>query len=223
MHSSTGVTPFVAYHGAGPRGTEWRREADSSEAPAAMSVARRVTQLQTDLKQKLIAVTQYQKKYADRKRMHKEFDIGDQVLVSSRNMKSSRPKGKLDYKFVGPGTVVSQIGPVAYKVNLPGQPHIHPVFHVSLLEPWKPSGAHKHPDVPIKDALQEYGEDVYDVERIVERRRNAVSLWEYFVKWKGYPSSQNTWEPSANLSKATLKVFAQRSKGHPKRKRSLSD
>ena len=35
----------------------------------------------------------------------------------------------------------------------------------------------------------------YEVEKIVDKRTNIYGLVEYLVKWKGYPSSENTWEP----------------------------
>ena len=44
----------------------------------------------------------------------------------------------------------------------------------------------------------------YEVEKIVDKRTNMYGLVEYFVKWKGYPSSENTWEPKKNL-KAPVK------------------
>lgn len=41
-------------------------------------------------------------------------------------------------------------------------------------------------------------EEVYVVERIVKKRvRDGVI--EYFLKWKDYPDSENTWEPKDNL------------------------
>lgn len=42
-------------------------------------------------------------------------------------------------------------------------------------------------------------EDIYTVEKIVSKKRlNQKTL--YLVKWEGYGSDQNTWEPVQNLS-----------------------
>ncbi|XP_031621378.1 chromobox protein homolog 3-like [Contarinia nasturtii] len=39
----------------------------------------------------------------------------------------------------------------------------------------------------------------YDIEKIVRHRRRPDGSYEYFVKWKGYDSSANTWEPKENF------------------------
>jgi hypothetical protein len=118
-----------------------------------------------------------------------------------------RPKKKLDWKFLGPGAITAQIGPSAFRVDLPGLRNVHPVFHASLLEPFSPEGAIPHPEAPKQDTLLEYGDDVYEVERIVERRRNEDDQWEYLVKWAGYPEEENSWELGANISANTLQKF----------------
>ena len=41
-------------------------------------------------------------------------------------------------------------------------------------------------------------QETFEVERIVDSRQKAKKV-EYMVKWKGYPSSENTWEPVSNL------------------------
>ena len=41
----------------------------------------------------------------------------------------------------------------------------------------------------------------YEVEKIVNKRTNAYGLVEYLVKWKGYPTSENTWEPKKHLKR----------------------
>ena len=181
IHASTGFTPFQAYIGMDPRSSDWPEQPQADrEAPFGAELAAKVIGMQSELKRKLQAARQYQKKYADKKRMHHNFKIGDKVLVSTRHIRSARPKQKLDYRFIPNGTIVDQIGPDVFKVDLPGQERIHPVFHASLLEPWNES-AIPHPDEPIKDTLQTFSDDVYDVERILDRRKNNANTWEYLV------------------------------------------
>ncbi|KAH8410950.1 hypothetical protein KR222_000825, partial [Zaprionus bogoriensis] len=42
----------------------------------------------------------------------------------------------------------------------------------------------------------------YSVEKI-EKKRVVNGIAEYFLKWKGYPRSQNTWEPVEHLAHCT--------------------
>jgi hypothetical protein len=208
VHSTTGVTPFQAYHGRHPRGADWPDMTQGEgESPMALSLAEKVIELQQECRRKIKAANNYQKAYADKHRATIPFTTGDQVLVSNRHMRSTRPKKKLDWKFLGPGKIVACVGPSSFKVDLPGLQNVHPVFHASLLEPYSPEGAIPHPTMPIQDTLREHGDDVYEVERIVDRRRNEDDQWEYLIKWTGYPEEENSWERGANISANTLQKF----------------
>ena len=46
--------------------------------------------------------------------------------------------------------------------------------------------------------LEHLGGQVYDAEEIIDKRRMNGKT-EYLVKWKGYSSSDSTWEPKKNL------------------------
>lgn len=37
------------------------------------------------------------------------------------------------------------------------------------------------------------------MERIVDKRRNKKGKWEYLIRWKGYGSKEDTWEPEHHL------------------------
>ncbi|KGM92045.1 uncharacterized protein PADG_11836 [Paracoccidioides brasiliensis Pb18] len=68
-----------------------------------------------------------------------EFNVGDQVYLNTKNLKTRRPNKKLDSKFAGPFQIRAKIGPQSYQLDLPRHFQIHDVFHISLLKPHKMS------------------------------------------------------------------------------------
>jgi len=177
------------------------------ESPMAHQFASKIISLQQECRRKIAAANAYQKEYADKRRLPVPFRVGDQVLISNRHIRSTRPKRKLDWKFLGPGRIVAQIGPTAFKVDLPGLTGVHPVFHASLLEPYSKKGSIPHPVADQRDTLREFGDDVYEVEKITDRRQDENGRWQYLVKWVGYPDEENSWEPGPNISASALQRF----------------
>mmetsp|Transcript_38263 Transcript_38263/g.62209 ORF Transcript_38263/g.62209 Transcript_38263/m.62209 type:complete len:243 (-) Transcript_38263:167-895(-) len=49
------------------------------------------------------------------------------------------------------------------------------------------------------DGSDDLGEDVYEVESILDMRRMADGSREFLVSWKGYGEDENTWETGENL------------------------
>jgi hypothetical protein len=90
----------------------------------------------------LIVAQQRQKAFADKKRVEKTLKVGDKVLLSTKylHLKHSKMSRKLLPKWIGPFEVVHVVEPVAYKLKMNPGWHVHPVFHVLLLEPYKESG-----------------------------------------------------------------------------------
>ena len=79
------------------------------------------------------------KHQADKKRSEHVFQAGDFVYLRLQPCVQSSlapcSHHKLCFKYFGPFKVLSEIGAVAYKLELPLTFSIHPVFHVSLLKP----------------------------------------------------------------------------------------
>jgi len=90
---------------------------------------------------------------------------------------------------------------------------IHPVFHNSLLKPYKETTAHGPNFACPPPEIVGDEEGHYEIERILTSRptRNRKST-QYLVKWKGYPDSENSWLPAKELQSARelLKQFHDR-------------
>ena len=67
-----------------------------------------------------------------------ELKEGDKVYLLRKIVQTKRPSDKLDHKKLGPFRIDKKVGPVNYRLQLPKTMEIHPVFHMSLLEPAPP-------------------------------------------------------------------------------------
>ena len=92
--------------------------------------------------------TQCYKANADLKTQCMVFKEGDRVLLSTKNLRTcAQGANKLLPRFVGPFLVTACFGNQAYEVELPASMRIHNVFHVSLLKPYRESGAYQPPSL----------------------------------------------------------------------------
>ncbi|MBW0508585.1 hypothetical protein O181_048300 [Austropuccinia psidii MF-1] len=72
------------------------------------------------------------------------------VWLSSKNIKSTRPTKKLSERWLGPFPILKKVSTHSYHPKHPSQwKSIHPVFHISLLEPVKTSTIpNRHQELP---------------------------------------------------------------------------
>src|SRR5579863_6014535 len=124
------------------------------------------------------------------------WKVGQKVWLEAKNLPLPHGIIKLAPKHHGPFQIVRVISPVAYQLELPHQWNIHPVFHASLLTPYVETDSHgPNYSRPPPDLIA--GEAEYEVEQIRSHRRHGRrKQLQYLLKWKGYPESDNTWEPA---------------------------
>jgi hypothetical protein len=135
--------------------------------------------------------------YANQHRRELIFEEGEEVLLSTKNLKLKHGlTAKLSNRYIGPFKIVSKISDTAYKLGLPANYRIHPVFHVSLLKKYNTPDEvveeQQASRVPIE--IVDPGKE-FEVERIIGKRLGRHSQMEYLVWWKGYSEDESTWQP----------------------------
>eukprot|EP00833_Pecoramyces_ruminatium_P014705 jgi/Orpsp1_1/1188737/evm.model.d7180000066873.1 len=66
-----------------------------------------------------------------------EFKVGSKVWLLKGNMTPKKNvKRKLSDQMIGPFEILRKVSDLAYELKLPSNMRCHPVFHVSLLEPY---------------------------------------------------------------------------------------
>ena len=114
-------------------------------------------------------------------------------------MTSHRPSKKLDWTHYGPYKILEKVGKRAYKLDLPSTVKVHPVFHVSLLEKHNPDNWDREPR-PLPPVIVD-GEEEWEVEKILNSKKERNGAIKYKVRWKGFGIPGDTWEPVEHLEK----------------------
>lgn len=198
LQASTKLTPFFANFGYHPHLNITMSSSDSSSLSSlAQQKFERLRKLHSSLRTELLHSQEAQNRNANLHRLPSpSFVVGDKVWLLRRNIRTARPSSKLDHKKLGPFAIVRCISNVAYELALPPTMKIHPVFHVSLLEPVSKESLRSF-DPPPPPVVVDYHPE-WEVEKIIASKLLRSKVL-YLVHWKGYGIEERTWEPLGNL------------------------
>src|SRR6267154_1533826 len=209
------LTPFFANYGYHPQ-TEWTKPREAQN-PGATMYSHWMKTVHQEAKKTLEDTREAMKRYYDRKAIAQpKIEIGDLVMVNAKNIRTKRQSKKLSPKLQGPFKVLERRGNRAYKLEISPRWKIHPVFHVSLLEPYRVS-ERPNREQPPREPEDIEGDLEWELEKIVKSevisytrkvkgRNQRIKELRYFVKWKGCAEDENTCEPPEGLANAREEV-----------------
>ncbi|CAN0860162.1 Transposon Tf2-6 polyprotein [Linum grandiflorum] len=202
FHTSLKITPFEALYGYPP-------SAFSVQNPLSTAVAAVEEKLQhqhqliSHLRDNLATAQNRQKQFADRRRTEREFQVGSWVYLKLHPYRqgtvANRANQKISPRYFGPFLIIQRVGSVAYRLKLPKEAQIHPVFHVSLLK-----GA-VTPDTVVQATLpqlDEKGKMKLAPAAILARRfikENNAAVTEVLIQWSHQTEADATWEKLTKL------------------------
>ncbi len=136
---TTGVSPFFANKGYHLNlAVHLERDLASNRA---REFAVDLGELHEYLKTEMTEAQRRFQKSADARRMPPpDFTLGEQAYIRERYFCTRRPTKKLTEKYLGLYELIAQVGSHSFMLCLPEVlQSVHPIFHVSMLEPHTPS------------------------------------------------------------------------------------
>src|SRR6266436_1472420 len=138
-NATTGVSPFFTNKGYHLELTsDPQAKTSLAEAQAFMADLEHV---QVELKENIAQAQERYWKNADKHRVEApKLNIGDQAYVKAKFFRTRQPSKKLLEKNLGPYDIIGKLGTHSVTLHLLHQFHsVHPVFHMSQLEPAQPN------------------------------------------------------------------------------------
>ncbi len=132
----------------------------------------------------------------------KPFVVEERVYLRTNNIHVKWRSKKLNNKSIKLFEIKRNIKKLSYELDLLKKMQIHLVFHVFMLQ-----CCNQFISLQITEMSVEFNEE-YQVKNILEKQMVSRKA-HYLVKWKGYNTSENTWELIENLNSCvrTLQHF----------------
>ena len=101
-----------------------------------------------------------------------------------------------------PFKVLRTIREVSYQLELPARWKIHDVFHAKLLHPYVETEEYGiNFQEPPPDLIE--GEEKWEVKQILDEPKQGQTQ-QYLIRWKGYSSAHDSWEPITGINAPDL-------------------
>jgi hypothetical protein len=210
VNSTTGYTPFFLNYGQHPVSPiDHELSSKETETQVNHTAETLLENLYTALDkahENISHAQQQQKKYADQHRRDIDtqlLKVGDEVLLSTENLRLPGRAPKLVAKRIGPFKITKILSELVYELDLPPTlKGIHNRFHIQQLSYYRstnrfntrPTTHYRPPAIVTSDGT----EDVYEVQNVLKHRRVGGTM-QYLVHWRGYPEYESTWEPESSF------------------------
>jgi hypothetical protein len=208
FHASLKCTPFEALYGYPPP-ILFEVLVPGPESPIVDFLRQRQLMI-NKLKDNLAKAQAQMKKYADSKRLEREFIVRDIVYLKLQSFRHTtinlHQNLKLATKFYGPFKIIEKIGSTAYKLQLPSSADIHPMFHISQLKKDLGPRAIPQDNIPLvnPDGYIKIEPVIVLDTRTLPRQDEIITQWK--VQWQNLSPDQATWEDKLFI-KATFPSF----------------
>ncbi|GJR83866.1 putative reverse transcriptase domain-containing protein [Tanacetum coccineum] len=210
-HASIKAAPFEALYGRKCRSPVCWSEVGDAQLTGPKMI-HETTEMIVQIKNRLLAARSRQKSYADVRRKPLEFEVGDKVMLKVSPWKGVVRFGKrrkLSPCYIGPFKILSRVGPVAYKLELPREIQgIHNTFHVSNLKKCLSDEDLIIPldEVRIDEKLNFIEEPIEIMDKEVKQLKQ-IRIPIVKVRWNSSREPEYTWEREDQMWKKYPHLF----------------
>ncbi|GJX82122.1 putative reverse transcriptase domain-containing protein [Tanacetum coccineum] len=210
-HTSIKVALFEALYGRKCRSPICWAEIGDAQLTSP-EIIHETTEKIIQIKKRIQAARDRQKSYANRRRKPLEFEVGDKVMLKVSPWKGVirfRKRGKLNPRYIGPFRIITKVGTLAYRLELPEQlSRVHSTFHVSNLKKCFVDEPLAIPldEIQIDDKLHFIEEPVEIMDREVKRlKQSRIPIVK--VRWNSRRGPEFTWEREDQMKKKYPHLF----------------